>query len=156
MMLAFHYAFLGAGLLLSVNAGDAVALADDGGCNVDTLENCNEQEKLYIEMWSAMPYEAQKMRTEDMQRKKSKGKLKEKDIEKLELMQKVLKKLEAAQADKPPRPPMSEADRKEMQQAFEELKAEMGDDALKKVERLASGIDDDDDEAASAKTSDEL
>merc|ERR1719171_962034 len=51
-------------------------------------------------MWSAMPYEAQKMRTEDMQRKKSKGKLKEKDIEKLELMQKVLKKLEAAQADK--------------------------------------------------------
>merc|ERR1719247_2931927 len=38
-------------------------------------------------MWSAMPYEAQKMRTEDMQRKKSKGKLKEKDIEKLELMQ---------------------------------------------------------------------
>merc|ERR1719460_1485280 len=108
-------------------------------------------------MWSAMPYEAQKMRTEDMQRKKSEGKLKEKDIEKLELMQKVLKKLEAAQADKPPPPPMSEADRKEMQQAFEELKAEMGDDALKKVERLASGIDyDDDDEAASAKTSDEL
>merc|ERR1719201_30317 len=107
-------------------------------------------------MWSAMPYEAQKMRTEDMQRKKSKGKLKEKDIEKLELRQKVLKKLEAAQADNPPRPPMSEADRKEMQQAFEELKAEMGDDALKKVERLASGIDDDDDEAASAKTSDEL
>merc|ERR1719352_529403 len=40
-------------------------------------------------MWSAMPYEAQKMRTEDMQRKKSKGKLKEKDIEKLELMQKI-------------------------------------------------------------------
>merc|ERR1719443_1463384 len=93
-------------------------------------------------MWSAMPYEAQKMRTEDMARKKANGKLKEKDIAKLELMQKVLQKMEAAEAEKPPRPPMSDADRAEMEKAFEELKAEMGEDALKKVERLAAGIDD--------------